>query len=236
MYTDSLRLGSERILQGFRVMFKLVVIMEEMKQQANIDRLVRESQKGDTQAFGELYDTFFTQIHKYVYYKVSEEYVDDLVATVFIKAWTQIKKYQKSKHPFSSWLFRIAHNAVIDHYRTNKQHYELQEQILDDVKPIPSDLANQQLNGERVHRAVRKLEKKYQEVIVLKFLNELPNAEVAKAVGTSEANVRTLQFRALKKLKSMLEEEDLQIEQRLLEADQLPAEKGFFKRLFVRSS
>lgn len=217
-------------------MFKLVVIMEEMKQQANIDRLVRESQKGDTQAFGELYDTFFTQIHKYVYYKVSEEYVDDLVATVFIKAWTQIKKYQKSKHPFSSWLFRIAHNAVIDHYRTNKQHYELQEQILDDVKPIPSDLANQQLNGERVHRAVRKLEKKYQEVIVLKFLNELPNAEVAKAVGTSEANVRTLQFRALKKLKSMLEEEDLQIEQRLLEADQLPAEKGFFKRLFVRSS
>lgn len=233
VYTDSTALGSERILQVFGLMFKLVILMGEMKQQANIDRLVRETQKGNTQAFGELYDIYFQQIHKYVFYKVSEEYVDDLVATVFIKAWTQIKKYQKSRHPFSSWLFRIAHNAVIDHYRTNRKHYELQEQILDDVKPTPRDLANTQLDGERVHRVVRKLDKKYQEVIVLKFLNELTNPEVAKAIGTSEANVRTLQFRALKKLKGMLEEEELLIQQKLEEAE---GEAGFFKRLFARSS
>lgn len=203
--------------------------------QKHVDSLVRKSQEGDSNAFSDLYDIYFSQIHKYVYYKVSDDYVDDLVATVFIKTWTQIKKYQKSKYRFSAWLFRIAHNTVIDHYRTHKKHYELEEIVSDEKTMNPQDFAEQQLNGERVQRAVRSLDKKYQEVIILKFMNELSNTEVSKVLGTSESNIRTLQFRALKKLKSKLEEEEKLIQLRLEESANNDA-PGFFKRLFARSS
>lgn len=204
-------------------------------QQSQIDRLIEETQKGNTKAFGEVYDLYFPQIHKYIYYKVAKDQVDDLVGTVFIKAWTNIKKYKKGSFPFSSWLYRIAHNAVVDHYRTHREFYELEEKIADDDRLSPQAFAEKQLNGERVHQALRKLNKNYQEVILLKFMNELSNEEVAEAMQTNEGNVRTLQFRALKKMREVLEEQERMAAASLAkpETEQRP---GLLRRLFARSS
>lgn len=203
--------------------------------QYHIDHLVEETQKGNTKAFGELYDIYFEQIHKYIYYKVSQHQVDDLVCTVFIKAWTKIKKYKKSSCPFSSWLFRIAHNTIIDHYRTHKEFYELEEKISDEETFNPQVLTEKKLNSERVHRALKKLNKNHQEIILLKFMNELSNKEIGKMMQMNESNVRTLQFRALKKLKEIMEEQEKRIEQGL---EKIPQQQriGFFRKIFVRSS
>ena len=205
--------------------------------QEQIDRLVMEAQKGNSKAFGEIYDIYFSQIHRYVYYKVSEEHVDDLVANIFIKTWAKIKKYRKGACPFSSWLFRIASNTVIDHYRTNKEFYELEERIADDNEKLnPQNFTEKNLNGERVHRALRKIGKKYQEVVLLRFMNDLSNKEIAEALGTNESNIRTLQFRALKKLRSLLEEQEREAKKRLEEKDGQVKKPGFLRRIFARSS
>ncbi len=200
-----------------------------------IDKLVTASQKGNTKAFGELYDHFFKQIHKYVYYKVSDEYVDDLVANIFVKSWTKIKKYQKQKHPFRSWLFRIAHNTVVDHYRTNKEFYELEDRIADDNERLnPKLITETKLNGERVQRALRKIGDRYREVVLLKFMNEMSNKEIAEVLKTNETNIRTLQFRALKKLKEAIEQQESDAQMYLeQQADDREA-RGLFSRLFAR--
>ena len=202
--------------------------------QEHIDRLVQETQAGNTKAFGELYDLYFQQIYKYVFYKVSEDQVDDLVGTVFIKAWSHIQQYKKGAFPFSSWLFRIAHNTVVDHYRTHRDFYELEERIIDDSDRVdPAAMAEKTLNAERVHRALKRLDKNYQEVILLKFMNQLGNREVADIMHTNEANIRTLQFRALKKLREIIEAQQAAAEKKLSQSS-LPA-VGWLKKLWVRS-
>lgn len=202
--------------------------------QTHIDRLVEETQKGNTKAFGEIYDVYYGQIHKYVYYKVSTEHVDDVTGSVFIKAWSNIKKYRKGSFPFSSWLFRIAHNAVIDHYRTNKEFYELEEKIADESMS-PQLFTEKQLNSERVHHALRKLNSNYQEVILLKYMQDLSNKEIAKALNTNETNIRTMQFRALKKLRDVLEEQERLAEQQIKEKEDATEKQSLLRRLFARS-
>lgn len=202
--------------------------------QSQIDRLVKESQNGNAAAFGEIYDVYFPQIYRYVYYKVFSEHVDDVVATVFIKAWSKISKYRKTSYPFSSWLFRIASNTVIDHYRTNKGFYELEDRIADKSESFnPQLFTEKNLDSERVHRALRKIGPSYQEVILLKFMNDLSNREVAKILNTNENNVRTLQFRALKKLRLVLEEQERISKKKLKQKENEGV--SLLRRVFIRS-
>lgn len=200
---------------------------------SSIDRLVEECQKGNVKAFGELYDIFFPKIHKFVFYKVSKEQVDDIVSTIFLKVWTNIKKYRRTSYPISSWIYRIAQNSIIDHYRTHREFYELEEKIIDDEGNAPQEYTDQKLNSQRVHRALRKLGSPYQDVILLKFMNDLSNEEIARILETNESNVRTLQFRALKKLRHVLEKQEEK--SRLFESSPV-SRPGILRRIFARFS
>jgi RNA polymerase sigma-70 factor (ECF subfamily) len=180
--------------------------MERNRSEVEIEELVGKAQKGNTEAFGDIYDTFFDVIYRYVYFKVDERHAEDIVGTVFIKAWENLGRYKKTTN-FRAWLFRIAHNTVIDHYRTNKDDVELDENISDfRVLHNPNILTEKKIISQFVRRAVSKLDDKYRQIIILKFINELSNSDAASIMKTSEANVRTLQFRALKKLRSIIED------------------------------
>jgi RNA polymerase sigma-70 factor (ECF subfamily) len=97
-----------------------------------LEALVVESQKGDSEAFAQLYDVYVTPIYRYIFYKVKKEDVEDLTEVLFMKAWENIGKYRKQKNKsFKAWLFRIAHNLVVDHYRLTREHNSLDPRLRD---------------------------------------------------------------------------------------------------------
>lgn len=173
-----------------------------------IEDLVIKSQQGDADAFGQIYDVFVTPIYRYIFYKVKREDVEDLVEVLFLKAWENIKKYKKQeKTSFKSWVFRIAHNLVVDHYRLTREHAPLDPRLSDtkrDSDPVKQVKLN--LNNERLREAISQLKPNYQQIVTLKFINELSNEEIGNILNKSEGSVRILQFRALKVLKGILQD------------------------------
>ena len=173
-----------------------------------IDKLIVRAQGGDTEAFALVYDELVKPVYRYIYFRVESEIAEDLTEDTFFKVWQNLKKYKKGKHPFSSWVFRIAHNLVVDYYRKNKIVEEIDEKMADSSDSInPEMQTNIKLTNIRLKKVIRKLPDNYQQVIILKYINELDNKEIADAIGKSEGAVRTIQFRALEKLKSLIGED-----------------------------
>lgn len=182
-------------------------------QDFNIDALVALAQEGDKEAFAQLYDRFFDPIYRYVYFRVTASEVDDLVETIFIKAWVNLEKYEKRDVQFSAWLFRIAHNAVIDHRRSHRPLFEIREDMEDhSEKTAPKVLTEKNMLSKIVREAVNELREPYRQVVTLKFLIGLSNAEIAEILQEREGNVRVLQFRALKELKEIFNHRGLKQE------------------------
>jgi len=174
----------------------------------NIGKLVEMAQGGDTQAFAQIYDELVKPVYRYIYYRVEEAIAEDLTEETFFKAWQNLKQYKKGKSPFSSWVFRIAHNLVVDYYRKNNITEEIDETMADTKETAnPENDINIKLTNIRLRKVIRKLPDNYQQVIILKYINELDNNEIAETIGKSEAAVRTIQCRALEKLRSLLSEE-----------------------------
>lgn len=173
-----------------------------------VESLVKRCQKGDCEAFAKIYDEYVNQIYKYIYYKVKREDVEDLTETLFLKAWENIRKYRKRKNTnFRSWLYRIAHNLVVDHYRLTREHISLDPRMSSKSRESnPKDIAQDMLNNDNLRQAISRLKKNYQRIIILKFINELSNSEISKVLRKSEGSIRILQFRALKALRQVLEE------------------------------
>lgn len=179
--------------------------MSKQRTDKEIDDLVLASQEGDKEAFTELYDHFFDSIYRYVYFRVVPAEVDDIVETIFVKSWLNLESYEKRDVNFSAWLFRIAHNAVIDFRRSHRSIDALDYAVPDESEQTaPKSLTEKAMMTKVVRDAVDTLREPYRQVIVLKFLTGLSNAEVAEVLGQREGNVRVLQFRALKELKKIL--------------------------------
>lgn len=178
--------------------------MEEKQKQ--IDLLVEQAQQGDQMAFGLIYDQLIDQIYRYVYFKTpSVEIAEDLTEDVFFKVWKNIKKYRQKGVPFSSWVFRIAHNEVINFYRKNKEVLELDETWQDHKKEnSPENLMERQLIQKEVQLALRDLPEQQAQAIILKYINDLSNQEISQTMEKSETAVRILLSRGLNKLQSVL--------------------------------
>ncbi len=181
--------------------------MSNAPTESDIDALVVSSQEGDKEAFAGIYDHYFDQIYRYVFFRVKAEEVDDIVETVFIKCWVNLEKYEKRDVSFGAWLFRIAHNAVIDHRRAHRPILPIDPRTEDEsVSAAPKKKTEQVLAAKEVREAVDQLREPYKQVVTLKFLIGLSNSEIAEILGQREGNVRVLQFRALKELKEKLGE------------------------------
>lgn len=171
----------------------------------DIQALVAQAQKGDTSAFVGIYDELVKPVYRYIYYRVDSSIAEDLTEETFLKVWQNLKKYKKGKNPFSSWVFRIAHNLVVDYYRKNRYTGEINETMADPQESNnPFRITEIKIDQIRLRKIIRRLPDNYQHVIILKYINELDNSEIAAAIGKSEGAVRTIQFRALEKLRELL--------------------------------
>ena len=172
--------------------------------------LVLEAQKGNPEAFGELYDRHFDRIYKYISFKVWNQLeAEDLTQQVFLKAFESIGSYKCRELPFSSWLYRIAHNQVIDYVRKRNRTVQVP---LDETREAggdsPAEIAEQKIMLEKIKAASEHLTEAQREVISLRFTSELPIAEVAKIMNKNEGAVKALQHSALAALRRLLPNEE----------------------------
>lgn len=169
--------------------------------------LIRRAKDGDTKAFGRLYTIYFTPVFRYIYYRVRDkETTNDLTQTVFLKVLQSLKRYQeKNKSPLA-YFFTVARNTVIDYWRKKKEiSIDYSEKFLE-MSAADNQLESVEKTdvSQILHRAISQLTDTEQEVIVLKFINDLPNREIAELLKKTEEAVRQLQYRALKKLRDHL--------------------------------
>ncbi|MGA9533373.1 MAG: RNA polymerase sigma factor [Anaerolineales bacterium] len=169
--------------------------------------LVARAQDGDTDAFGMLYERYVDQIFRYVRTRVSETRdAEDLTESVFVRSFEALDGYEERGHPYTAFLYQVARNVLVDHYRKPEE-----EQGLDDVGPLISrspDLERRIEEDQQVQiirRAMENLTEDYQEVIRLRVLLSLPTANVAEWLDRSEGAVRVLLYRALKALRKEVE-------------------------------
>lgn len=178
-----------------------------------LDALIVAAQNGDKEAFAEIYEQFFDQIYKYVFFRTNGVDSDDIVENIFIKVWINLEKYEKRDVSFSSWLYKIASNTIIDHHRAHRPLSQIDPSIADESEHSqPKKIAEQNVMAEKVRAAVNELREPYRQVVSLKFLSGLTNTEIAEIMGEREGNIRVLQFRALKELKKIMEERGLSYE------------------------
>lgn len=169
-------------------------------------QLVQRACNGDRDAFGQLYEATFDRIYRYIFFLVTrDEIAEDLASKVYLKAWERLPHFQSSNAPFIAWLYTIAHNTVIDHYRTKRQHVDLDEAgDLPDHEPQPQEAAEQRLDHEALRRALCHLTPVQQQVVGLKLLNGLTTDEVAAQLHKTPGAIRALQMRGLQSLARIL--------------------------------
>jgi len=169
--------------------------------------LVARAIKRDSDAFGQLYECCLDRIYRYVYYRVnSVTEAEDLTEQVFLKAWEAIDRYEQRGVPFLAWLYRLAHNLVVDHYRGQRQTVPLEdvretEELSEDIEAS----VHAQLDAEEVREALQRLSPEHQQLITLRFVEGMSHAEVAQIVGKSEGATRVVQYRALQALARTLD-------------------------------
>jgi RNA polymerase sigma-70 factor, ECF subfamily len=173
--------------------------------------LVQSAVVGNALAFGRLYDRYQPMIYRFIAVKVGRrEDAEDLTHQVFLAAWQGIGRYRDLGNPFSSWLYRIARNQVIDHYRAKKPNVSLDEMDAEMVEdPVISQLdLPRKMQIEQTLAAVRKLGQDYQDVIIIRFVEDFSLKETARAMKRSEGAVKLLQHRAIKELQKLLDVHD----------------------------
>ncbi len=172
------------------------------------EQLVVRSLRGDVQAFGDLYERYLEAIYRYLYHRVEQaSLAEDLTEMVFLKVWEALPQFRPKKAPFRVWLYRVAHNLLVDHYRMQKGEARLEAIAgLTDGSPRPEEQVIAAEDRDRVLAALHRLPADYREVLTLRFIDGLSHAETARAMKRSPGAVRVLQHRALRALAQLLGE------------------------------
>ena len=174
--------------------------------------VVERARLGDPEAFGQLYDHYQASVYRVIYAQTrSTTLSEDLTADTFFRALRGIHGFKLDAELFPAWLFRIARNRVIDHFKASRNRFEqahdmsLFEDVADDTDAELVAL----LNRERVRGALAELPASQRRVIELRFLGELSIAEVADLLDATEGAVKQLQLRGLRNLARMMRGTDV---------------------------
>lgn len=183
---------------------KQVRVLEQLSEY----HLLQKIQKGDKEAFGELYLHYLNHIYRYIFFRVNQnkQQAEDLTQTVFFKAWQGIENFTTDKGNFRAWLYRIAHNVVIDYYKTAKANSRVTEEIMD--SKTMEDLENQLDNESQlknIFEAVDILTDEQKTIITMKFVDGFSNSEIADILDRDEGAIRALQYRGLQRIRKLLQ-------------------------------
>src|SRR5438046_1083344 len=177
---------------------------------AEMRRLVERAQVGDRSALEERYLLHFDRIYSYLHMTVGNRHdAEDLTTQTFLKMLESITKFRWGSAPFSAWLFRIAHNLAMDHFRASRrwQPEEDVPQPPGETEPSAEAQALQSIGRQSMLELIENLSQEQQQVLTLKFVFNFPNAEVATILGKTEGAVKSLQHRALVSLQKHITRE-----------------------------
>ncbi len=173
--------------------------------EAELKHYLKQSQSGDQDAFGQIYDSFSQKLYRFIYFRVGHrEVAEDVLSDTFVKAWQKINQIN-SPEALSGWLYQIAKNNIIDYYRLKKELVpltEVEEILEDEVNPV--ETANLSLQQKKILEVLDELTTEQQEVIKYRFFEDLSNEEIAYVMGKSEGAIRVIQHRAIAELKKLL--------------------------------
>lgn len=159
---------------------------------------------GDSDAFGFFYDKYVRSIYRFVYIKTgNKELAEDLTHDVFLKVWQHLvdKKHVKS---FQAFIFRIARNTVVDHYRSNKQ--ELPLDYMSESEEVVEEIiisADKNMDAKLLLKEIKKLKSEYQEILVLRYVEDMSVEDISQVLDKDKNNVRVTIHRAINKLKDL---------------------------------
>lgn len=161
--------------------------------------------QGDKDAFGVLYERYVNRIYNYIYYRTGNQYdAEDLTARVFFRAMRHIENYTDRGLPLSAWLYRIAHNLVANWHRDNSRRPELPLEEILLVRPNgdhPESVLLKSEEREKLLSIISYLPDNRQQLLILKFVHHMPNAEIGQIMGRTEGAVKSLYHRTLLSLR-----------------------------------
>ncbi len=180
-----------------------------MRTRVNIKKLVHDARNGDKEAVGVLYDTFIDAVYRFVFFRVStREDAEDIAEAAFVSIFEHIRDYNERGLPFEAWVYRITRNKIIDYYRSTKKTVSLAESAdVPDEKQNPERETERKLTKEYIMDCIRKLPESYQEIIILKYIEDKTNEEISGLLDKPLAHVRVLQSRAVQKLRTVVDHE-----------------------------
>ena len=159
--------------------------------------------KTDLAYFKDLYEYYFPKIYRYLYYRTNnQDDTQDLTSQVFLQAIKNFENYNFQGVSFGAWLYRIAHNLLVNHYKKPSPLYLSADKDMPDQKSFEE--INQKLDFQTLHRLVSQLSPEAQQIIALRLSEGLSNQEIASVVGTTEAAVKMIFYRSIKKLQTYI--------------------------------
>ena len=175
------------------------------------DALTRAAD-GDTEAFGILYDRYLGRIYNYIFYRTGNQHdAEDLTSRVFSRAMKHINNYQDRGVPFSAWLYRIAHNLVANWHRDNSRRQEITLDYTFKTGPdreLPETTLMRSETEHALMHIIRGLPDDRQQLLILKFVEHLSNAEIGRVMGRTEGAIKSLYHRTLLSLRNEIRNSD----------------------------
>lgn len=182
------------------------------------DQELVELAKSDQEAFGVLYERYVKKIYNYVYYRTgNQQDAEDLTARVFYRAMGHIENYVDKGVPFQAWLYRIAHNLVANWHRDRgrRKIIPLDEFVMASARSeSPDRYAEDEEEKENLLRAIRQLPPERQQLLILKFVERLSNAEIGEIMGRTEGAIKSLYHRTLIALRDELQMQEINLDSR----------------------
>ena len=173
----------------------------------HVRKLVERAQHGDRSALEELYLLHFDRVYSYLHMSVGNRHdAEDLTTQTFLKMLESIKRFRWQSAPFSAWLFRIAHNLAMDHFRATRR-WQPEEDVPEqpgEEEPSAEAEAMQVIGRQSMLELIDGLSHEQQQVLTLKFVFNFSNADVATILEKTEGAVKSLQHRALVSLQKQI--------------------------------